>query len=311
MNLNLTSQTHKSSPSKKDIPECSGPRKVINAFKHDPLGWLEQFPPTFKKILNTIIESDNNQRNPQLLHKTIADRSGCSIATVKRYLDIMERAGLISRIGRYWRSSIFRVSDFFHQPRNRKLLRRTLKSFSWLPLMFLTVSNGTFTKHYDGLQLGNKLLYGNSLYKKYNSKFFIGNKVNKCAVAQENKTMKLENYPNMSKRIESDNNLSSRQSVGNSKNAWNIPQREKPKQRTYSTYKSGDYIPGSVESDYTKARKRLEAEDEEKRRFEKSVRPVLTVTEEQEIMHEAFSRHASTCPWMIDCCPCIKCKSKR
>lgn len=261
--MNITSTHKKASPHKQDIPVCIAPRKVINAFKFDPIGWMEQFPPTFKKILNTILESDNNQRNPQLLHQTIADRSGCSIATVKRYLDIMVRAGLISRIGRYKRSSIFRVSDYFHQPRNRGLLRRSFKAFSWLPLIFLTVCNGSFQKQYNMFKSVNEPLYGNSLYKKYNSKFFIGNKVNKCAVAQQTEPIMLENYPNMSKRLESDNK--------SPKDPWNLPQRENPKTRTYQTYRAGDYIPGSIESDYTRIRKACEAEEQSKRIFRNDI----------------------------------------
>ena len=74
--------------------EISSLRYIDSEFIRDPIAWFTKFSPTLRYILNVLLETDNNVRNATLLHSTIARRAGCSVATVKVYLNILEKAGL-------------------------------------------------------------------------------------------------------------------------------------------------------------------------------------------------------------------------
>jgi hypothetical protein len=268
MNINLNQILKIASPSKRIQGIQFTPRVPTSEFQQDPIGWFNKYPPTLRYILNVILEADNNRRNPTLLHSTIAERAGCSLTTVKLYLNILSKAGLISRIGRYWQSSIYRVSDYFHNPHNRTKLGHLFKAFCWLPLIFLSICNGQWIKSYDIFQSSKRLLDVNNIYKKYNSKFFIETKDNQLSVTRTQKeTMNIKDYPNMHKRNESDNNQWARI----------VRKAHAGSQKVYSDGKRPQCDGGSVKSELTAKRERRDLEAQAWREMEASTKTLAPV----------------------------------
>ena len=219
MNLILSHKPEKSSSSKanylKPIEVSTIPRQVTKEFERDPELWFSMYPTGVKATLEVILEADNNLKYPTLLLKTIADRVGVSIRTVIQYIKILMRGGLIGKIQRHsgirksprMRSSIFLVSDYFHNLCNRKRLCHLFKAFLYTPFILLAMSNGVCHKIGTSLQLEKVNDYVN-IFSLYNSFIFSRTKISNSTAAQtkkeENKTMlpqtQRHHYPNMDKK---------------------------------------------------------------------------------------------------------------
>jgi DNA-binding Lrp family transcriptional regulator len=294
MNINLDHILKKASPSKqnylKPIEVSDSSRQVTNEFKRDPERWFSMYPRGVATTFEVILEADNNLKFPTLLLQTIADRVGVSVRTVIQYIKILIRGGLISKIQRYagtkknprFRSSIFLVSDYFHNLFNRKRLCHLFKAFLYTPFILLAMSNGVCHKIGTSLQLEKVNDYVN-LFSLYNSFVLIGNKDNQLSVKRSrDDTMELKQYPNMHKRSESDN-----------KRPWaNIVKRAH--QGSINRYPNGIRPPvdgGSVKSEFNNKRERIDREAQILREMENSTKILVEI----DLMHNSLDKLNKIC----------------
>lgn len=248
MNLNLPSHTNKSTS-----------RQIEERFLDNPIEFMESKLAPYRAILNALLIIDNNKKTGEAYIDELCSLSGYGRTCVKKHISILIREGFIGKVGRYRTSSLFRLNSVLHLPHIRTLLSPYLKAFSFLPLLFLT---SDFVRSYSA-----RPLQVNNLYIKNNINNSIENKRHQLSVPQSNFAQKLmdiiKQFPNMSKRNESDNNPR--------KNPWNLPQRESPKPTQYQEKSENSFI-GSLESDRTRARKARELEEQRQRVFEHEIR---------------------------------------
>jgi hypothetical protein len=271
MFINVKNSKRKASPNRQILPERMAPRLPGIAFMNDPVGVLRLLSSKELSVLDTLLIADNNSRLVSLSQDAIALRSGCSVSTVRRTLSKLKYMGLVSEIGRFLDTSLFRVSEYFHQPPNRARLYRFFKAFCFLPIMLLSVCNGSWIKDYRSETYRNEQLRVNSfIYKNIINNLF-RTKVNQLSVRRtKSDAMELKSYTNMYKKSESDN-----------KDPWNIPTKETRSVKRYQDNNRPQCVGGSVKSEFTLARERNEREDALYRQIEKSAREDNLVTAEQ------------------------------
>lgn len=269
MNINLKHIPEKASPDKQYLEVCPAPRVPVASLIADPISYFSCLSIKQRNILNTIFAKGNNRFYVSMSQKTIAQRSHCSVSTVKRSLPEFVRAGILGVIGRHEQTSLFRVSDYFHNPRNRAQLSHLFRAFCFLPLMLLSVCNGQWVKDYKSDTARNELVSINN-FKFINS--FINlfrTKDNQLSVKRtRDDTMELKQYPNMHKRYESDN-----------KRPWGNIVR-KAHQGSINLYTNGvrpQCEGGSVKSELTRKKERMSLEDQAWRELESSTKELAPV----------------------------------
>jgi hypothetical protein len=233
--------------------EISQKRQPSESFINDPEGFFSCLSPKVISILDTLLIADNNYKKVFLTHDTIAERSGCHRTTVKRLMPLLIKAGLVGKIGRFYRSSLFRISDYFHDPHNRTKLAHLFKAFCFLPLLLLSVCNGSWVKDYSFKPGSNGPLTVNSFYNKNINSNLLGSNISNSTGKQ---TMKLESYPNMHKKA-----------LG----SWG-GERPKSSIKSYADVNRPQCDGGSVESELNRKRRCLDEEAQIKREFEAEIK---------------------------------------
>lgn len=285
MNTKIPVTNEKARPNQETIGICSSPRVPIQSVIEDTVGFFSNYSEKERNILNTMFAGANNHYYISLSQATIARRSGCSVSTVKRSLPQFVRAGILGMIGRYKATTLFKVSDYFFNPRTRAQLSGLFRSFCYLPLMLLSVCNGRWVKDYKSVTARNELVYINSfIYKTYIINLLGINISNSTGRRTKEGCMDLTKYPNMHKRYGK-----------SASNPWGpiVKRAHTASQKTYSDNNRPQCDSRSVKSDLSLKRERMATHDQEMRLLvaeTKDLAPLDLIRESNEKLFKLFDQ---------------------